>query len=158
MIRQTTNRFESKNAPHSNGVIIKKIETPKETKIINIDLIDDVKLNDDVLEYVKFKVDNTGYYNISNQLCIKHTSNTITKADFLQFGVCEAQSKNYDANFNSIIVNAECQPEYLISNNLSTVLELKADVEYLCWLNFSSSNNNNFSFNKQYSHLILYKL
>lgn len=156
MLRQTVNRFENTKHP---SILLKRVEAmPTPTKIITIDLLNDQTLDNNVLEYVKFKVDETGYYNVSNQLCIKHTDVKATQCNFLQFGLCEGTSKNYDQNFNSIIINSLCEPDYLISNNLSTVLELKSEVEYICWLNFASDNNNNFQFNKAYSHLILYKL
>lgn len=150
-----TKKFAETSAP--SAIMLKK-KTPQTNKIVTIDLKDSQKLLDGVLNYCEFSVCDSGYYHINTQLCVKNYSKKIVNVDYLQHGLACLQFDDYEQNFNSIVLSSLAEPEYVISNNLSTIIHLQEDKPYICWLNFCSDDNTKFEYIKDFSHLRLYKL
>lgn len=66
--------------------------------------------------------------------------------------------ENYRDNLKSSILNSTCQPEYVIADNLSTIIHLNKDEKYHLWVNFGCESAEDFEFQSEDSHLRLYKL
>lgn len=138
-----------------NSLLVKPTKE-KRNKIQTVDLIDAQPIPFNLLKYATFEVPIPGYYSISNQLCIK--CNDDAKIHFIQFGICKDDLEDFDNCFESTIINQDCDKEYDLSHNLSSFKFLDVNIKYCAWLNFASSNNSNFSFNKDWSRLMLLKL
>jgi len=143
------------------SVIYKQVTVEPTMKLILKELKPDSNLDDEVLVYGVFKVDISGNYSISNQLCILQNSTDIGIAcNYLQYGICEKKDSgcSYESCFNSVIINADVHYGYAMSQNLSTVLYLDSAKEYQCWVNLGSEDNTGFTYSKQHSRLSIYKL
>ena len=142
--------------PMSKLNVIINRKSNEKNRLIEVELLPTQVLGDAVLVYANIKVDQSGYYNISNQLAIK--CKKLATTDVLQFGVCDKDFNDFSKCFNSQILGASCEVDHIISNNLCSLTYLDAKVEYIAWCNFQSSDNVSFEFNKQYSNIKLIKL
>ena len=156
MLNQITsaNRF-NKNKP---SILMKQVINRPEMivksppkKMLDVNMYEEFRLQKDVQKYCSFCVDVDGVYSLSTQLCVKMTGLKPVCVDFLQFGVCVNDDIG-ESNFNSILVSCDVEKDYLISNNLSCLMKLKCDEQYSCWLNLSSSNNEDFVFDCEHSN------
>lgn len=127
-----------------------------EMKIQVKDLVDSCAVSDDIFNFCSFSVPESGYYSISSQLCIRNASAKGALVNFFQFGVCAGT--NYESDFVSRIVGSKVAPEYLLCEKMSSVIYLEKNIDYHGWLNFSSSSNTSFVYDKSLSHLRLYLL
>ena len=143
------------------SVIYKQVTVEPTLKLVEKELLPDSPLNDDVFVYGIFKVDVSGNYSISNQLClIQEGLDVGVECHFLQYGICEKVDVGccYESCFNSVIINSKVQIGYAMSQNLSTVLYLDDKKEYQCWVNLGSEDNSQFRYSKEHSRLSIYKL
>ena len=120
------------------NVIINRKSNEK-NRLIEVDLLPTQVLGNVVLVYANLKVEQSGYYNISNQLAIK--CNKETNTDVLQFGICDKDFNDFSKCFNSQILGAMCEVDHIMSNNLCSITYLDANIEYIAWCNFQSSDN-----------------
>lgn len=148
----------SHNAPSKmpSSVIIKTTAHKHETKIQVKDLAETAPLTDEIFNFCSFRVEESGYFSLSSQLCLRNATAKKVDVSFFQFGVCSGT--NYESDFVSRIVSSKVAPDYLICEKINSVLHLEKDVDYIAWLNFSSSSNASFQFDKSLSHLRLYLL
>ena len=143
------------------SVIYKQVTVEPTLKLIEKELKPDCNLNDEVLVYAIFRVEVSGNYSISNQLCIIQDGAGVgIECNYLQYGICEKVDGDcsYENCFNSVIINSNVHFGYAMSQNLSTVLYLDSTKEYQCWVNLGSEDNAGFTYSKQHSKLRIYKL
>jgi len=143
------------------SVIYKQVTVEPTLKLIEKDLKPDCNLDDEVLVYAIFRVEVSGNYSISNQLCIIQDGAGVgIECNYLQYGICEKVDGDcsYENCFNSVIINSNVHFGYAMSQNLSTVLYLDSTKEYQCWVNLGSEDNAGFTYSKQHSKLRIYKL
>ena len=160
------NRFNSSNGsnvqtdgvPQRVNIMVNKTKSQHVNKIVEKQLIATQALSNNVLQLCDFEIEETGYYHLSSQLCIKNTNAKRINIDFLQFGVCGNDMSDYEQNFNSYLISAIAEPEYVLSKSLTSIMRLEVGKKYCMWVNFSSDDNTNFSFLGDCSHLRLYKL
>ena len=127
-------------------------------RITKIEMITSQSLlyESEVLELCKFKVPESGYYNISNQTCIRcDESATIS---VMQYGICDRDLNEFGSCLESQLVNSTAPKNTIMSKNLSTFKQLEADLEYIVWVNVSSGNNKGLTFMHDYSHCMIIKL
>jgi len=108
------------------------------------------------MPYCNLNVEITGDYIISHQLCLK--CDKTTTIHNLQFGLCEGDYCDQSDLFNSLILNVECEENHILSNNLSSVKNLKKDINYILWCNVDTADDNTFSIVGDFSKLQLIKL
>lgn len=152
-------KFSHNNAPSKMppSVIIKTSAPKKEmTKIQVKDLVETAPLGDEIFNFCSFRVEESGYYSLSSQLCLRNSTAKKVDVSFFQFGVCSGT--NYESDFVSRMVGSKVAPDYLICEKMNSVLHLEKDIDYTAWLNFSSNSNASFQFDKSLSHLRLYLL
>lgn len=118
----------------------------------------DVSLGDGVGHYCHIKVEEDGYYNVTTQICIRNNSTKPVVCDFFQMGICSRGFDDYQKCFNSQIVSRPIESQYVISDNLCSIMYLKKDTEYVAWVNFASENNRAFELCTEFTQLRLYKL
>ena len=160
------NRFNSSNGsavqtdgvPQRVNIMVSKNKSQHVNKIVEKNLVATQSLSNNVLQICDFEIEETGYYHLSSQLCIKNTNAKRINIDFLQFGVCGENMTDYETNFNSYLISAIAEPEYVLSKSLTSIMRLEVGKKYCMWVNFSSDDNTNFSFLGDCSHLRLYKL
>ena len=140
-----------------NAIIAKK-QPVVINRIVEMKLNPTCKLNDesDLFVYATFDVKESGYYNISNQVCVEPSVEHLN-VGMIQFGICDEEKKEFNKAVNSNALNTEvCD---MLCYNFQTFKYLTADKKYICWLNVTSSDNvNNFQYLDEYSHLILIKI
>jgi hypothetical protein len=152
-IQQGHSKLENPtNMDRVNSILVRP-QAKKKDQIITFNLEATRSLDDQLLKYCVFEVQEDGYYTVSNQLCIK--CNSKATINFVQFGVCKDDLSDFGTDFNSTVSNCSCDAEIVLSYNLSCIKYLAKDVKYCCWLNFSSSANANFSYVSDYSHLMI---
>ena len=157
MIKSLKDTNLSKFEPSSKlQVIINRKPNNEKSRLIEIELKETQKLTSEVLVYCDIKVEQSGFYHISNQLSIK--CNKQTQADVLQFGVCDKAFADFSKCFNSLMIRSSVDEGDNITNNLSSITYLDSDIEYIGWLNFQSVDNASFEFSKDYSNIKLIKL
>ena len=132
-------RFESKPEP-----VVKK------AKLIDYAVVKSCRMTDDLLDYCEIKVKDDGLYSISTQLCLKQTGKSNVPVDFVQYGVCEDCDIEC-GHFQSVLINDEVEKDYMITQNLTVMMELKANKSYNCWLQLSCANPDKFEFMSNYS-------
>lgn len=158
--RPTTSKFPEKKS--KSCILLKKYEAKQEIVVKKQELINcpcnkSFHLSDDVVEYCTFSVTDDGVYNICTQLCVKQTGKSVTRADTLQIGLCE--SDDYEnGRFSSYLLNADIEPDYMITKNLSVMMQLKTGVTYNCWCMLSSENNDKFKVLDDYSYVKLFNM
>lgn len=143
---------------HRNPLLKKPLSAPHINKIELHDLAETTSLSGNLFDYCKFKVTESGYYHLSTQIGIHNSSEREIIVDYIQFGVCDAEMVEINANLNSQIINSPCCGGYLIAENYTTIMYLEKDADYKCWLNFNSDDAKSFEYLKELSHLRLYKL
>ncbi len=146
----------SSPSPKSSAVFIRSKSVSHENKIVEKTMADGQSLSDAITYYCDFTVQEDGYYSVATQLCLKNSSAKAIACEYLQMGVCSGA--DFESNFNSQIINSKALPDYVIAQNLSTTMYLKADEKYHAWLNFASAKNEAFLYVKELSHLRLYHL
>ena len=147
----------SKLEPSSKlQVIINRKPNNEKNRLIEIDLKPTQKLTDEVLVYADIKVEQSGFYHISNQLSVKCGKQV--HADVLQFGICDKSFVDFAKCFNSVMIHSTIDVDDNITNNLSSIIYLEADTEYIGWLNFQSADNASFDFSSNLSNIKLIKL
>ena len=157
MIKSFNNQGLNKLEPSSKlNLIINRKPSNEKNRLIEIELKETQKLTNDVLVYADIKVENSGFYHISNQLAIK--CNKQTQADVLQFGVCDKAFADFSKCFNSLMIRSSVDEGDNITNNLSSITYLEADTEYIGWLNFQSADNASFDFSSNLSNIKCIKL
>ena len=154
---ESLNKFETEHSAGKLNLIINKKSVDKEkNRLIEIEMKANHVLADEIFVYAKFKVESSGHYHISNQLAIKALKET--KIEVLQHGICDDNYDNYSKCFNSLLLNTNCEIDYIISSNLSSITYLDENKSYVAWVNFQSSKNTNFQFSQQFSNVKLIKL
>ena len=157
MIKSFNNQGLNKLEPSSKlNLIINRKPSNEKSRLMEIELKETQKLTNEVLVFAEIKVEQSGFYHISNQLSIK--CNKQTQADVLQFGVCDKAFADFGRCFNSVMLRSSVDEGDNLTNNLSSITYLEADTEYIGWLNFQSVDNASFEFSKDYSNIKLIKL
>ena len=158
MLKTKFDDTNKSNTGKMTAIINRKHQQPK-NKILNQPMCENQNLtNDGIMTYCDFAIDEEAYYHVSTQLCIKNNSKKNVAIDYIQFGICRADFSDYEQNFNSVIVSGVANNEYVISQNLTSIVKIEDDTKYICWCNFGSQNNASFQYLKEFSHLRLYKL
>ena len=149
---------DSLNVLTNCSVILKRANSKHINLILNKEMINSRNLEENVMNVCEFSVEESGYYHISSQITIKNNSNMSMLVEYLQFGICKKNMEDYKSNLKSMIMNSKCNPEYVIVDNLNTIIQLEKDIDYILWVNFGGDKANNFLFDAEYSNLRLYKL
>ena len=156
-IHQGYNKLENHaNFERVNSILARHHVGKPKDKIIKVELDPSKALENELLKYCCFTVQEDGYYTVNSQVCIKCNSKALV--NFVQFGVCEESLDDFEDAFNSTVANTYCETDHVLSYNLSCIKHLEKDVSYCCWLNFSSSNNSKFTYDGEISHLMLLRL
>ncbi len=154
-------RLGNAPTPIMNGV-----SKPLARKIINCN-IDESKIlpKDGCFVYCSFTVEETGFYNIFQQIALICVSESPVTLEYIQYGLSLENMVDCEKlGFNSIVLNTSVQPQNIISQNQNTILNLERDVIYQAWLNIASpsgdglKNNSSFEYSKIMSCLKLYRL
>ena len=124
-------------------------------RLIIVDVVPSVALNENLLTYASFNVEESGYYHMDTQISLYCEANST--ANFIQYGICDKLHVEFGKTFNSRIINALVDENQIIADNLSTIKYLDKDVDYVAWCNFSSLNGS-WTYKQEYSHLQLLKL
>ena len=156
-MKSFNNQSLSKLDPSAKmSVIINRRPSNEKSRLIEVELKPKQALTNEILVYAEIKVEQSGFYNISNQLSIH--CNKATHADVLQFGVCDKAYVEFSKCFNSVMIHSNIDEGDNLTNNLSSITYLSSDIEYIGWLNFQSADNPSFDFSKDYSSIRLIKL
>ena len=115
-------------------------------------------LTEGVMSCCDFTVSETGCYHVAAQITIKNKSDISALTEYLQFGVCKKDMSDHHNLLRSIILNNNCQPEYVITDTICSIIKLTKDEPYNLWLNFGCDNVDAFEFQSEFSNLNLYKL
>lgn len=136
---------------------IKTLIQKPEPKFLKFN-IDDYKFLDDdhIIKYLEFTVEDSGLYNISNQICIQ--CNNTSLLNILQFGLCRKDFDDSHTVFNSHIINSECNKDNVLSKSFSSMKYLEIDTEYVLWVIINAETNSNFELKGEYSNLQLIRL
>ena len=127
------------------------------SRIEEIRLNDSEKLKDDgeLFVYGKFTVDETGYYNINNQCCVRPENKMEIKT--FQYGVCDKEQKEFSKSCNSYQLNTVIDD--VLCYNYTTFKHLEKDKEYIVWMLATSKTTLcNLTYVNDFSHLILIKI
>ena len=151
----------SKSALMNNDAltqIIMKKSNKRANRIIEIKLEESSPLtyDTDIFTYGKFTVSETGYYNVSNQCCVRCEKSLDIKC--IQYGICDKDLEEFGKCIDSKVMNTTIPKGSILSNNLSTFKYLEEGVEYIVWLNIVSSDNTNLTWLNDYSNLLLLKI
>ena len=133
----------------------KLVEVQKEKEIIE-ETIKQQIMTDEILNYHMFRVNESGLYNISNQLTLKALK--ANEINFIQYGLCKLDFDDYSKCFNSHILNTKCEKDYLLTHTLSTVKKLESNIEYVLWCFLDADNNKDFEIQSETSNLMLIKV
>jgi hypothetical protein len=156
-------KFDVQNNNNQLSVILKRnsASKPHVNLIINKEMQRSQSIQDSIITNAcVFKVQESGYYHISSQICLINNSTNLIKTDFLQFGIVAQENMQTECknNMKSIINATIVQPEYFISDSLTSVMLLEKDVDYSLWLNVGSESNDKLYYESLNSHCRLYKL
>ena len=161
MLGQSKNKFD-KNANNQSLSVILKRSTPKHVNLIMDQPMEkSTTLQDSIIQdCCLFIPDQTGYYHISAQVCITNNSSSQSMCDFIQFGICDKQNMDSQCkeHMKSNICCAKIDPNYIMSDTISTIMHLQQGVTYTLWLNIGSDNASHFLYESENSNLRLYKL
>ena len=157
MLGQSKKRFES-NDGQNLSVILRRPQKVHTNLILNKQMVESFRMQENVLTCCEFKVDETGYYHVSSQITIKNVSAVQVLLDYFQMGICLKDMSNYLDNMKSMILNSNCHKEYVIADTLCAIVHLDKEETYNLWVNFGCENANNFEFQSNYSNLRIYKL
>lgn len=102
----------------------------------------------------RFYVPLSGSYVFSEQLAI--LADTKCKLSYIQFGICKPNQTDIERVFFSQIYNTDIHANELITNTLTSVVQLESDTEYECWVNVNSSVD--CIFKHEFSSVKLYRL
>ena len=138
-------KFDSK-IPMNMSIINRRQSQPN--RLISNDIKTQVVL-DDVQKYHQFTVEENGYYNIFNQLCIKCKNNN--EIHYLQMGICAEDYNDYGRLFNSYIINTNCEKNHVLSNNLTSFKYLEKDKIYILWCCLDATKNSDFEIVGEFS-------
>ena len=136
----------------------------KRTPQVHVNLIQDQPMKDSfllsevVMSCCEFTVQESGYYHVSSQVTLKNVSDQPVNVEYVQFGVCKKSMEDYQNLLKSSIMNSNCGPEYVIADNLTSIVQLNKDEQYQLWVNFGCEQANKFEFQSKVSNLRLYKL
>ena len=155
----TTTNSKMMNSPNASiSAIIAKKQPVAVNRIVEMKLNLSEKLNEEIpfFVYANFSVKETGYYNISNQVCVEPNIANLNVQMF-QFGICDAEKIEFNKAVNSNALNTEIGD--MLCYNFQTFKHLTSEKQYIAWLHITSSDElNNFKYLEEYSHLKLIKI
>ena len=156
LLHSNPSKLENRSNPIVTAIIQKKKE--RKSRLVKINLDENKKLNyvTDVCKYCEFSVDESGYYNINNQCCIKALSDN--HVEIMQFGICDRDLSEFGQCINSKVLKVDVSKDNIICENLTTFKYLEENKKYIVWLNVVSDENLKMEYIKEYSHLVLIKL
>ena len=144
----------------SGGILLKRapsIKQPVIDQLTERDIKSTFILSEGVTSCCDFTVSETGNYHVAAQITIKNISDISVLTEYLQFGICKIDMSDHHNLLKSVILNNNCQPEYVITDNICSIINLVKDEKYNLWLNFGCDDVNKFEFQSEFSNLNLYK-
>jgi len=129
-------------------------QQPIAQKYFNYD-IKNLNIEDEIVEYFKFNVEESGRYNVFSQLCVHCLSDT--QLNSVQFGICKSDYSDNGKNFKSNIVNTMLESGNIIVDSLNTLYEMDKGSDYILWIAMNSSDKT-FAIEGNHSNLQLIKM
>lgn len=152
------NRFSSGSAPSSQKVnIMVRPQRPVNNKI-DEKTCTTPPVGQDVARFCNFTVDESGYYHVHVQCCLKNSGPKSVRVEFLQVGVCDDALEGYEKNFLSRVYSSDADSGYVLSESMAGIMRLEAGTEYVAWCNLGCDTANAFVLVPNSCHVLLYRL